>query len=98
VNVTTADAGIGFPDAIVSLSKIQFCELPEPTREIALRNVGTNTLWVSLDKKRWHDVACGTSWDARVVARGFWHCTQVGRTFAVIIAIALTSSPPKSLE
>jgi hypothetical protein len=54
-------------------------------KEITLRNVGCNTLWVSLDGKVWHDVACGTSWDQRLEADYFYIRTKVGTTKVVII-------------
>lgn len=67
-------------------------EFPADTRQVSLRNTGTNTLWLSLDKgQSFFDVACGTSWDDRVNIRELWYCTQVGRTRFVVIGIALLS-------
>ncbi len=62
---------------------------PTLTRQVSLRNTGTNTLWLSLDKETWFDIACGTSWDDRVRIRELWYCTQVGKTRFVLIGIAL---------
>ena len=59
------------------------------TRQVSLRNTGTNTLWLSLDGRTWFDVACGTSWDDRVSVRDLWYCTQLGRTRVVLIGVAL---------
>ena len=59
------------------------------TRQIALRNTGTNTLWLSLDNKSWFDVACGTSWDDRVSVRHLWYCTQIGKTRFPLLGVAL---------
>lgn len=54
-------------------------------KEITLRNVGCNTLWFSIDKVRWMDVACGTSWDQRLEADFFYIRTKVGTTKVVAI-------------
>ncbi len=70
-------------------SKIRYHNFDTATRQISLRNVGCNTLWVSFDRKNWHDVACGTSWDDRVSANGFWHCTQTGKTGFVVIGLQM---------
>jgi hypothetical protein len=84
-----ADAGEPMPDVVVSTSQVQRCALPAVTRQVSLRNTGTNTLWISFDRKKWFDVACGTSWDDRVSIRELWHCTQTGRTRFAMIGVAL---------
>jgi hypothetical protein len=86
-----ADAGEPMSDTLVARSKIERYAFGGLTRQVSLRNTGTNTLWISLDKKKWFDVACGTSWDDRVSIRELWYCTQVGRTCFVVIGLALTS-------
>jgi hypothetical protein len=72
---------------------IKHHEFPALTRQVSLRNTGTNTLWLSLDNgKIWFDVACGTSWDDRAVVRDLWYCTQTGKTRFVVIGLALMST------
>jgi len=72
-----------------STPKKEFHRFEVSTRQVAVRNTGVNTLWVSFDEKEWHDVACGTSWDDRLVKDGFWHMTQTGKTSFVVIGIQL---------
>jgi hypothetical protein len=84
-----ADAGQPMPADLVARPCVGYHRFATATRQISLRNTGVNTLWVSFDKKKWHDVACGTSWDDRVSAKGFWYCTQVGVTSFVVMGIAL---------
>jgi hypothetical protein len=59
------------------------------TRQVSIRNTGTNTIYVSLDSVNYFDVAAGTSWDDRVTVVGFWYCTQLGRSSFVVNGIAL---------
>ena len=85
-----ADAGEPMSKPIVASPAIESHEFPALTRQVSLRNVGTNTLWISIDRgRRWFDVACGTSWDDRVSIRELRHCTQVGKTRFVVIGISL---------
>ena len=77
------------PAELVASAKLRYHKLPTASRQISLRNTGVNTLWLSFDKQCWFDVACGTSWDDRVNAPGFWFCTQVGVTSFVVNALAL---------
>ncbi len=84
-----ADAGKPMSAVLVARAEMQRHEFSTLTRQVSLRNTGTNTLWLSLDKKKWFDVACGTSWDDRVSIRELWYCTQLGRTRFVVIGIAL---------
>lgn len=98
-----ADTGRPMQAEIPSGPKIRFHRLVTASRQVSLRNTGVNTLWISLDRERWFDVACGTSWDDRINVVGFWHCTQVGLTSFVVNAIALnhvmeTSPIPSSEE
>jgi hypothetical protein len=90
-----ADAGEPMSDVLVARSEIDRCEFPTSTRQVSLRNTGTNTLWISLDGRKWFDVACGTSWDDRVCVRELWYCTQTGRTRFAVIGLALVSAPPR---
>ena len=83
------DSGRSMPDHLVATPEKQRHIFITATRQIALRNVGMNTLWISLDDKSWHDVACGTSWDDRLNEEGFWYMTQTGRTAFVVIGIQL---------
>ena len=52
-------------------------------KEINVRNVGMNTLFISLDGKAEFDVASGTSFDARLEFEGFWVRTKFGVTKVV---------------
>ena len=93
-----ADAGEPMSAVLLANAKPNQHEFPALTRQISLRNTGTNTLWLSLDKgQTWFDVACGTSWDDRVSLRELWFCTQVGSTRFVVIGLALMSTDPALL-
>lgn len=86
------------PAELVASAKLRYHKLPTSARQISLRNTGVNTLWLSFDKSNWFDVACGTSWDDRVNAAGFWFCTQVGETSFVVNGLALNfvkADPPE---
>lgn len=75
---------------LLARAKVKQHKFSTLTRQISLRNTGTNTLWLSLDQgASWFDVACGTSWDDRVSVRELWYCTQLGRTRFVVIGLAL---------
>ena len=88
-----ADAGKPLPAVLVPQAGVQCHRFPGLTRQVSIRNTGTNTLWFSLDdRKTWIDVACGTSWDDRVSIRDLWYCTQVGKTRLVVVGIALLDS------
>ena len=84
-----ADAGAPLSAVLVADAEVRHHEFSSLTRQVSLRNTGTNTLWISLDKNKWFDVAAGTSWDDRVAIREVWYCTQVGKTRFVLIGIAL---------
>lgn len=88
-----ADAGDPMSAVLFARSEIECHEFPAATRQVSLRNTGTNTLWVSLDGRSFFDVAAGTSWDDRVNIRKLWYCTQTGRTQFVMIGVALLSLP-----
>jgi hypothetical protein len=77
------------PADLVAGPRVRYHRLVTSSRQVSLRNTGVNTLWLSFDREHWFDVACGTSWDDRVSARGFWYCTQVGVTSFVVCALAL---------
>lgn len=90
-----ADAGEPMSAVLIAGAKVKRHEFPALTRQVSLRNTGTNTLWLSLDEgETFWDVACGTSWDDRVSIRGMWYCTQLGRTRFVVIGLALMSTDP----
>ena len=85
-----ADAGEPMSAVLIASAEIKRHEFPALTRQVSLRNTGTNTLWLSLDEgQRWFDVACGTSWDDRVSLREMRYCTQLGSTRFVMIGLAL---------
>ena len=52
-------------------------------KELNIRNVSMNTLWVSLDGVAEFDVASGTSFDARLEFDGVWVRTKFGVTKVV---------------
>lgn len=84
-----ADAGAAMAAVLVADREVRSYTFPMRTRQVSLRNTGTNTLWVSLDREVWFDVACGTSWDDRVSLGELWCCTQLGRTRFALIGIAM---------
>ena len=85
-----ADAGEPMQAVLIASAKPQQHAFPVLTRQVSLRNTGTNTLWLSLDEgQSWFDVACGTSWDDRVSMRELWYCTQLGKTRFVVIGLSL---------
>ncbi len=86
------------PGELVARPKVRYHKFATSTRQISLRNTGVNTLWMSFDRVNWFDVACGTSWDDRVAALGFWYCTQVGVTTFVVNALALNVREQKLPE
>lgn len=90
-----ADAGVPLSENLRATPNVARYAFACDTRQVSLRNTGTNTLWFSLDKKNWVDVACGTSWDDRVNVSELWYCTQVGKTRFVVIGLALMI-PPKA--
>lgn len=87
-----ADAGTPMSEVLHATPEVQRHAFSALTRQVSLRNVGTNTLWLSLDKKCWFDVACGTSWDDRVSLRELWYCTQVGKTQVAVVGLALLNA------
>jgi hypothetical protein len=85
-----ADAGKPMSAVLVASAEVKQHRFRVGTRQVSLRNTGTNTLWISLDEGRsWIDVACGTSWDDRVVVEGLLYCTQVGTTEFVVLGLTL---------
>lgn len=84
-----ADAGDPMPDNLVAKAEIQCHKFPSGTRQLSLRNTGKNTLWLSLNKKKWFDVAAGTSWDERVTGERLWYCTQLGTTTVAVVGLSL---------
>jgi len=95
-----ADAGAPMTTILHSNAVPQRYVFPAQTRQVSLRNTGTNTLWLSLDQQTWFDVACGTAWDERVLTcgtawdehaltRALWHCTQVGTTITAVVGLTL---------
>lgn len=84
-----ADAGVPMAAMLHSRAEPQRHVFPAQTRQVSLRNTGTNTLWLSFDQQTWVDVACGTAWDERVLTREVWHCTQVDETLVAVIGLTL---------
>lgn len=85
-----ADAGEPMSAVLVASVEVKHHKFTSVTRQVSLRNTGTNTLWLSLDDgKNWFDVAAGTSWDDRVTVQEMAYCTQLGRTRFVVIGLAL---------
>lgn len=78
------------PADLIADAEVRDHKFPAGTRQVSLRNTGTNTLWFSLDDgESWFDCACGTSWDDRVTIHKLWYCTQVGTTEFVVLGLAL---------
>lgn len=77
------------PAERVARAAIRFHKFQTSTRQVSIRNTGTNTLWVSFDRHAWFDIAAGTSFDDRVSIAGFWFCTQLGRTTFVVNGLSL---------
>lgn len=87
-----ADAGEPLCAVLVAGSEVKHHTFASVTRQVSLRNTGTNTLWLSLDEgASWFDIACGTSWDDRVSIKELWYCTQLGKTRFVVIGLSLLS-------
>lgn len=87
-----ADAGEPMSSVLVATAEVKKHTFAAVTRQVSLRNTGTNTLWISLDDgASWFDVACGTSWDDRVTVEALWYCTQLGKTRVVVIGLTLKS-------
>lgn len=84
-----ADAGQSMPAALVARPVIRYHRFVTTTRQVSLRNTGTNTLWVSFDHSTWFDIAAGTSFDDRVSEIGFWYCTQLGITSFVVNGLSM---------
>ena len=55
-------------------------------KELAVRNTGMNTLWISFDGIVWWDVASGTSFDIRAELEFFYAKTKIGVTSMAGIA------------
>lgn len=77
------------PAELVASAKVRYHKFVTATRQVSMRNTGTNTLWISFDHEVWFDVAAGTSWDDRVTIRGFWYCTQLGRASFAVNGVSL---------
>lgn len=41
----------------------------------------------------WFDVACGTSWEDRLISKRMWYCTQSGETSFVAMGLKLCNIP-----
>jgi hypothetical protein len=84
-----ADAGKPMSAVLSANAEVKRHGFPAETRQISLRNTGPNTLWISLDRENWTDIASGTSWDDRARICELWYCTQTGTTGAALIALVL---------
>lgn len=88
-----ADAGEPMCAVLAADAEVRRHEFATITRQVAIRNTGPNTLWISLDAgENWFDVASGTSWDDRVSTRSLWYCTQVGITEVAVVGLALIAA------
>jgi hypothetical protein len=88
-----ADAGRPMPAEVVASAAIECYKFRSTTRQVSIRNTGTNTLWISLDGENWFDIAAGTSFDDRFVIDKFWHRTQLGKTTFAVNGVALNKIP-----
>ena len=59
------------------------------TRQLSIRNTGVNTLWFTFDGEVWFDLACGTSWDDRIIVKEMQYKTQTGRTAFIATGVRL---------
>lgn len=84
-----ADAGEPMSAVLIADAEVKKHKFDAVTRQVSIRNIATNTLWFSLDKENWIDLAAGTSWDDRVSIRELWYCTQLGKTRFVVVGVAL---------
>jgi hypothetical protein len=85
-----ADAGEPMSSTLTAAAEVRVHKFPASTRQVSLRNVGTNTLWISLDAgTSWFDVACGTSWEDRIHVNEIAYCTQIGTTHFALLGLAL---------
>jgi hypothetical protein len=75
------DYGRPMPREVFADAKIRYhAEFEVATRQVSIRNTGTETLWISWDHRTWFEISAGTSLDDRVMVEGFWYCTQIGET------------------
>jgi hypothetical protein len=86
-----ADAGEPMTADLFADAEVRCHKFGAATRQVSIRNTGTNTLWFMLEDGTWIDLACGTSWDDRVNIKEFHYCTQIGRTRFVVVGLALQS-------
>ena len=90
-----SDAGRPMQRNVVATPRIDKVTFESETRQLSIRNTGVNTLWFTFIDPTggtppvWFDIACGTSWDDRVVVKAFWFCTQTGTTSFVATGIQL---------
>jgi hypothetical protein len=77
------------PGVGVAAAKVKYFKFTTATRQISIRNVGGETLWISFDRAIWYEVSSGTSWDDRANCQGFWYCTQTGHTEFVVNGLQL---------
>lgn len=75
------DYGRPMPKEVLATPKIRYHGAFEvSSRQVSIRNTGTETLWISWDRSTWFEISAGTSLDDRVNVPGFWYCTQLGET------------------
>lgn len=84
-----ADTGRPMLTALIARRAVRYHAFETNTRQVMIRNTGTNTLWISFDNTTWFDVAVGAAWDDRLMATGFWFCTQLGMTTFVVNGLSL---------
>ncbi len=74
-------------DEVEVTPKIGYHRFSSHTGYVTLQNVGSDTVWLSLDRRSWYHVMSGTSWDLGVNVAGFYHCTQTGKTYLAVIGL-----------
>jgi hypothetical protein len=94
--MSARDSDRPMPGEVEVTPAIGYHEFDTHTAYVTLQNVGCNTVWLSLDQRSWHHVMSGTSWDLGVNVRGFFHCTQTGRTRLAVIGLQRHLIPAQS--
>lgn len=90
-----SDSGKAMQARCTASTTIEVLEFDTETRQLSVRNTGVSTLWFTFTdpatgKAVWFDVACGTSWDDRVITKRMWFCTQLGKTSFVATGVRLS--------
>jgi hypothetical protein len=94
--MSASDSGRPMPAEVEVATTVGYHQFETHTGYVTLQNVGCNTVWLSLDQRSWYHVMSGTSWDLGINVRGFFHCTQTGRTRLAVIGLQRNLIPTQS--